>query len=199
MFAVAVALGVMGWALGWFGDRTINASAVPTVTVTAPATEPTTATHTEDGTSTSTTSVTPSEAPATLTSREQRDQAFRELESIVASDAQRSPIRGQWVAQLASKYEGVVDKSQQSTPFTLVQILAEIEKLRVNPDYGSIVRVVHQGDWAKSTAGPTPLWVSFADIDVAFRADVTSWCDQHFSQRGKAQLNVCYPRQMNPR
>lgn len=185
------AFGAAGWSLGWFGHSDASASPPVTVTQTA-AMSPSSSTPTTVLTRRPTTTT-------TLTPAEQRDQAFQSLETIVAGDAQLRPIRGQWVAQLASKYEGVVDKSQQATPFTLVQILAEINALRSNSDYGSIVRVVHQGDWAKSTAGPTPMWVTFADIDATSKDAVTSWCEQHFSQRGPALLNVCYPRKIDPK
>jgi hypothetical protein len=131
-----------------------------------------------------------------LTPAERRQRDFETLQSIVRHDRRLDPIRGQWVAQLASKYEGVRDTTQQPRPFTVSDILAEVRALRSNPSFGAPVRVVLQGDWANSTPGPTPLWVTFADIDAGSRSEVAQWCESHFSQRGQALLRVCYPRQM---
>lgn len=140
---------------------------------------------------------TPSPTTTTLTPGEARQQAIATMETMVAEDRDQNPIRDQWVAQLASKYEGVVDKSQQATPFTAVEILAEIEQARSHPDYGSLVRVVHQGDWGGSTPSGKTMWVTFADIDMGSREAVLEWCESQFPQGGKALLNVCYPRQMH--
>jgi hypothetical protein len=68
---------------------------------------------------------------------------------------------------------------------------------RNNADYGSMVRVVHQGDWGNSKPGPKTMWVTFVDLDGTSRQQIVSWCEDHFPQRGEALLNVCYPRQMH--
>ncbi len=214
---MVAALAVAGWALGWLPSSKSGAptpGAATTVTVTAavpPAASAVTDTTTpslENPTASSDTATTvvsspsqPSTIPSatTLTPSEQRAQAFSALEQMVTADAQTNPIRGQWVAQLASKYEGVIDRTQQAAPFSLVQILAEINRIKANPEYGSLVRVIHQGDWAGSTPGPTPLWVTFADLNASSKDQVVVWCRSHFSQRGQALLNVCYPRQLNPK
>lgn len=158
----------------------------PTVTETSPATE-ITPTETD----------TPSPTPPSLTPDEERLAALATIEDLVSADRATDPIRGQWVAQLASKYEGVVDKSQQPTPFTIPQILAEAEALKSNPDYGSLVRVVHQGDWGQSEAPAKTLWVTFADLDASSRSAIVDWCEGHFMERGQSLLNVCYPRQLH--
>lgn len=212
---MVAAVAIAGWALGWLPgpkSRAPTPGAATTVTVTATVssaasavtdtTTPSLENPTASSDSATTVANTPSQPSAnasatTLTPSEQRAQAFSALEQMVAADAQTNPIRGQWVAQLASKYEGVSDRTQQATPFSLVQILAEINRLKANPEYGSLVRVIHQGDWAGSTPGPTPLWVTFADLNASSRNQVVVWCRSHFSQRGKALLNVCYPRQLN--
>ncbi len=139
-----------------------------------------------------------SSAPS-LTPKQKRAAAYHTLQHMVAADARKDPVRGQWVAQLASKYEGVVDKRQQSTPFTVPQILAEVNRARHNPEYGSTVRVLHQGDWAGSTAGSRVMWVTVADLDLTSRDEVVTWCRHHFRQRGAALLDVCYPRQLLPK
>lgn len=199
---VAIASGLLVvWNQHWLGGRT-KPVAVSTVTATVTAGVPTPTDGpsdppTDEPTDEPTTeATTPTDTSTTKSPSELRGAAFATLEHLVADDRSLSPIRGQWVAQLASKSEGIVDKTQQAAPFTLPQILAEIMSLKDNPDYGPLVRVVHQGDWGTSTAGPKPMWVTVADIDVTSRADVVSWCEGHFSQRGQALLNVCYPRQM---
>ncbi len=199
---VAIALGLLViWNQHWLGGMT-KPVAVSTVTATVTAGVPTPTDGpsdppTDEPTDEPTTeATTPTDTSTTKSPSELRGAAFATLEHLVADDRSLSPIRGQWVAQLASKSEGIVDKTQQAAPFTLPQILAEITSLKDNPDYGPLVRVVHQGDWGTSTAGPKPMWVTVADIDVTSRADVVSWCEGHFSQRGQALLNVCYPRRM---
>jgi hypothetical protein len=188
------ALGIAGWTLHWFGDAK-HAVAPTTSSVTMPVT-PSHPPSSED------TSAESAQTPATTTTKsatELRNEAYSLLEQTVSRDAKLDPIRGQWVAQLASKTEGIVDESQQATPFTLPDILKEIQSLQADPQFGSSVRVVHQGDWANSMAGPTPMWVAFADINASSQASVVSWCDAHFAQRGTALLNVCYPRQLSPK
>jgi len=91
----------------------------------------------------------------------------------------------------------MVDKSLQAKPFTLPDVMDRIMSMRDNSEYGSLVRVVHQGDWGKSTPGPKPMWVTFVDLDASSREEVVSWCESHFTERGKALLNVCYPREMH--
>ena len=201
---VAAIVGLGGWQVGWFATADPGAAgATITVTQTAPAQTTTDAsepTESQDASESSPTESTPTETTSTTPSpQEQRDTAFATLEDMVSTDSERDPVRGQWVAQLSSKFEGVVDTSQQATPFTLPQILAEVERLRSDPAYGELVRVVHQGDWAGSEAGATPMWVTFADLDAVSRDSVVRWCSSHFSQRGQALLNVCYPRQLKVR
>jgi len=192
------ALGIVGWRLHWFGDAE-HAAAPATSSVTMPVT-PTDPPGSEDtSTESAQTPATTAAKTRTKSATELGDDAYSLLEQTVSRDAQLDPIRGQWVAQLASKTEGIVDTSQQATPFTLPDILKEIQSLQANPEFGSSVRVVHQGDWAKSKAGPTPMWVAFADINESSRASVVSWCQAHFAQRGAALRNVCYPRQMSPK
>jgi hypothetical protein len=142
---------------------------------------------------------TPSPTTSTPSPAQLRAEAIARMEDMVDSDRELDPIRNQWVAQLSSKYEGIVDKSQQARPFTASQILAEIQTARDNPEYGSQVRVVHQGDWGGSEPLAKTMWVTFVDLDAASRDEVLAWCESHYDQRGKALLNVCYPRQMHRR
>lgn len=205
MVVLGVVAAAIGWQQGWFtGDATPDATAISATPLTgtaAPASDSANGDPTPSSLSPSAT-VLPSSPVATPTliapspTQASRDMAISALEDLVATDAALDPIRGQWVAQLSSKYEGVVDKTQQATPFTPTGILAEIDALRANGEYGSTIRVVHQGDWGDSKAHTPPMWVTFADLDLSSRDEVVAWCESHFPQRGKALLNACYPREM---
>lgn len=122
--------------------------------------------------------------------------AYAQLEALVGQDATRPTVRGQWVAQLSSKADGVVDKTLQPGPFTVPDILAEHQRLRENPTYGSFVRLVHLGDWGGVATPASPMWVTVGDINGGSSAEVTAWCEATFAQRGKALNNVCLPRRL---
>ena len=187
LLVVGLGAGAVGWQQGWLPGMA-DPTAVATATVTASATV-LTQQPTEELPSAEPT-------PTEQTPEELRAEALSTLEQIVEDDRGMSPVRGQWVAQLASKSEGIIDTTQQPDPFTLPDILAEVRSHQANSEYGSRVLVVHQGDWGQTEAGPDPMWVTFADINMSSQEEVVSWCEDHFSQRGKALLNVCYPRQM---
>lgn len=163
-----------------------------------PALSPVQSPQPEETTAAAAAPVTPSPEP-TLSEEERREAALRTLEEMVVRDRGLDPVRGQWVAQLASKYEGVVDLSQQSDPFTIPDILDEVMAARNNPDYGHLVRVIHQGDWGRSEPGPATMWVTVADLDGSSREEIVRWCESRFTQRGEALLNVCYPRELHRR
>ena len=178
-------------ALGVVQTESAAPNTLPEETPSDVTTESTSDVPTESPTTDTASPTSTTKSPAQL-----RRSAIAAMEAMVEEDRNQDPIRDQWVAQLSSKYEGVVDKTQQSRPFTTPQILAEVKAARDNPEFGSLVRVVHQGDWGGSTPGPKTMWVTFVDIDASDRDQVVSWCEDQFSQRGKALLNVCYPRQM---
>ena len=184
--ALALVVG-LGWAMNASGDQGAT-TALKTATATV------TTSPTADATPTP--PPPPKPTPKPKTARQQRADALAALNRMRAADAQRDPIRGQWVAQLASKFEGVKDSSQQATPFTVPQILAEVNRLKRNPKDDSPVLLVLQGDWGGSKARAKPLWVTFADISASSRDEAVAWCESHFEQRGKRLLAVCYPREM---
>lgn len=144
-------------------------------------------------TSTPTPPPTPSAATSTV---DPRSAAFATLEALVAQDAALPTVRGQWVAQLSSKSEGVVDTTLQQRPFTVPDILAEHLRLRGDPTYGPLVRLVHLGDWGSIGTPASPMWVTVGDMNAGSSAEVVSWCQSHFPQQGKALDNVCLARQL---
>ena len=188
----AGAVGAAAWRQGWFSSPAAP-RALSTRTVT---TSPSSASTPDPVDESQSPAPTPTPTPTGPSPVALRAAALAELEQIVADDRKQTPVRGQWVAQLASKTEGIVDTKQQMTPFTLPDILAEIKSLQLNEDYGTKVRVVHQGDWGGTKSGSKPMWVTVADIDVASKADVVAWCNDHFDERGTDLLNVCYPRRL---
>lgn len=197
---LVAALAGAGWATGLFGARSAGPTVIVTQTV-APSADAASAPAAETSAVPDTSSAAPSSTEATASATTtpaalSDEQAYANLERVVAEDKLKNPVRNQWVAQVASKYEGIVDTSQRPTPFTLVDIWTEIERWRNVPEYGSQVRVVHLGDWAGTSPHNPPMWVTFVDIDAGSKAAVTSWCEARFEQRGKALLNICYPRQM---
>lgn len=191
---LALALGGGAYAAGLFGGGSPAPTVIVTQTVTPSASATPTATETPSATPTPTATATPTPTP-TAPAALSRDQAYTNLENAVAADRAQNPVRGQWVAQLASKTEGIVDTSQKPTPFSLVDIWTEVDRHKHNSEYGSKVRVVHSGDWAGSTPN-AQMWVTFVDLDASSKAQVQGWCEAHYEQRGKALLNICYPRQM---
>lgn len=141
----------------------------------------------------------PSSTPAPTPPVDPRQAAYDRLEELVRQDSTKNVVRGQWVAQLASKYEGIVDPLVRTQPYTVPEILAEHEALRSHPEFGPSVRLLHQGDWGRAPAHNPPMWVTVADFDARSAAAVRAWCESRFPQRGKALENVCYARQLTPR
>lgn len=144
-----------------------------------------------------TTTSTPTPTPPVATpTADPLGAAYAQLEALVAQDATLPTVRGQWVAQLSSKSRGVVDTTLQPGPFTIPDILAEHLRLRHDPNYGPLVRLVHLGDWGGLATPASPMWVTVGDINARSSAEVSTWCEATFPQRGKALDNVCLARQL---
>lgn len=114
-------------------------------------------------------------------------------------------LDGRWVAQLASKYDGVVDPTQTagdgSHTFHLPDILAEHERLRSDPRFAGVrMLLLGGGDFGVNTTYSQPLWVTLADPGgLADKAAVTAWCAAHFpGQTPQSLPGVCYPRHLSP-
>lgn len=121
-----------------------------------------------------------------------------ELLGLRDGDLASTPRDSTWVAQLSSKYVGVTDASLQAVPFTVQDIYDEHIRLRGNSDYGDQVRLFLPGDFGKRGRSAKEIWITIVDLEAASKADVDSWCSQHFSQTGMALANVCLPRQFTP-
>ena len=115
------------------------------------------------------------EEPTPTPTEDPRDVAYAALEAQVAADTALDPVRDQWVAVIDSKFEGLVDPVIQADPFTVEQIKALHEESRANPEWGNLVRLLHNGDWGERKKR-TFMWVTIVDLDAPSRDDVTSWC-----------------------
>lgn len=113
--------------------------------------------------------------PEPTPTEDPRDVAYAALEAQVAADAALTPVRDQWVAVIDSKYEGLVDPVIQAEPFTVEQIKTMHDEYRTNPEWGSKVRLLHNGDWGERKERRF-MWVTIVDLDMSSKDDVTSWC-----------------------
>lgn len=113
--------------------------------------------------------------PEPTPTEDPRDVAYAALEAQVAADAALNPVRNQWVAVIDSKYEGLVDPVIQADPFTVEQIQQMHEEHRANPEWGSLVRLLHNGDWGERKKR-TFMWVTIVDLDASSKDEVTAWC-----------------------
>ena len=122
------------------------------------------------------------------------DAEARRAESVVKE-------RGQWVAQLASKYVGIVDPAQTtasgSHTFAAADIYAEHALLAraIDADVYLLdsrkwtTRRVHEGE---------PYWMTVAVSDAFVDADaVLAWCSRQYpTLSGTALSNRCLPMQL---
>ena len=123
-----------------------------------------------------------------------------------ATDIPTTPFDGQWVAQLSSKYDGIVDPLQTtgsgSHTFHYVDILAEFRHLQ-SLDLGSanITLLLSTDYGSRETVSGHPLWVTFALPALSSRSEVDSWCATQFASvtglTGNALADACMPAQLN--
>ncbi|OWV04282.1 hypothetical protein B5D80_20445 [Micromonospora wenchangensis] len=130
--------------------------------------------------------------------------ALAELHRLHDQDLPTVNLDGRYVAQLASKSEGIVDPRQQaangSHTFYASDILAEHLRLRV--EFGTEVPVVLllSTDYGQQQRhGNQPLWLTFAVLPEGSKESVASWCGGHFAQlTEEARQNLCVPRRLRP-
>lgn len=130
--------------------------------------------------------------------------AQAELQQERDQDIARVPLQGQWVAQLASKYDGVTDPAQTTASgshvFRTADILQEFQRLQQQDAGGASIFLLLSTDYgSRQLANGHVLWVTFADAGFSSQADVTGWCSVNFAPlSGKALLDVCSARQLLP-
>jgi hypothetical protein len=171
---------------GSIGDQPVPvATTLPAEPATPETTAPTEAATTDDSTS--------------------EDSALTELEQL--SDEGRSQVsfHGQYAAQLASKYPGLVDPLQTtatgSHTFGAADILDEYQGL--HDAHGGIehpVILLKSTDYGKrQMIGTHFLWVTFAVGGFPDSQSVQDWCDDQFAALDAEQRkNQCAVRRLEP-
>ena len=166
--------------------------ATPTASVSAVPTDDTSSSPTDQSTESSTPSVSPevpTEKPATTLAR------LRE------QDLASAVLDGRWIAQLASKYDGVVDRTQTAASgghtFRLADIVAEHQSLRNRfESQGISVLLLRATDFGRQRGGTRTIWVTIADPGAGTKDEMLRWCTRNFPNRTKKQVeNVCFPRE----
>lgn len=132
-------------------------------------------------------------------SAEQVQQSLAALQAARDSSRQQVTLDGRWAAQLASKYDGVVDPLQRtaagSHTFGYPDILTEFEQLRAA--YGNAVIMLNATDFGRQVESPKPYWISLYDGGFTTSAQAQAWCEQQFpGTTGKALANTCLPRSL---
>jgi hypothetical protein len=143
----------------------------------------------------------PTQAPTRAP--DQQSEALVALNKQRATDLATTPLDGQWVAQLSSKYDGIVDPLQTSASgshtFHNVDILAEFRRLQGLDLGGANLTLLLSTDYGqRQTVSGHALWVTFAVPELSSASEVTSWCTTHFAPlTGATLLDACTPRQLN--
>jgi hypothetical protein len=149
-------------------------------------------------------SPTPSPTPSEPSQEELEQQAYAALEKQAATDRQQVKLRGQWVAQLSSKYVGVRDPRQKTASgshmFYAVDILTEHQNLRDTIGDGYDVRLLRGQDFSPGlTHNGDIFWFTFAFGNFESRHEVDSFCESAFpSLTGTSLENRCLPRRIRP-
>jgi hypothetical protein len=198
---------LVGTVLGWLNADRANATfpASDSSITTEPSTDPpSTPSPTPTEPDPSETPSAPAPTPSEQTKAELEQQAYSALEEQAATDLQRTNLRGQWVAQLSSKYVGVRDplqKTRSGSPrFYAVDILAEHQDLRYRFDGQYDVMLLRGQDFNPGTTynGET-LWYTFLLGDFESRRSVDSFCRSAFpGLSGEYLKNHCLPRTLKP-
>ena len=156
-------------------------------------------------TSTNTTELTGTVEPTdTTTTIDPENTAAFELKTLRDGDLRTVSLDASWVAQLASKYVGIVDPEQITEGgghvFGAVDILAEHRRLRYGDNLGARVVLLLSTDYDKrQLVNGNPLWVTFALGNFGSAEDVDAWCHRRFPQLSSTQLtNACTARRLRP-
>ncbi len=126
-----------------------------------------------------------------------------ELQAIRDRDLGRVRFEGQWVAQLAAKYFGIVDPLQTtasgSHTFMPPDVLAEYRQLRQR--FGDPVVLLLGTDHSPRVTAPSGarLWVTSYTGRFRSAEEVQDWCRRAYpTLTGRALANQCVPRRFTP-
>lgn len=125
------------------------------------------------------------------------------LEQMRAASLRGYSFRGQFVAQLASKYPGVVDPHQKtmsgSNTFQTVDIMNEHDQLRSRFATDRVLLFKSTDYGKRQTINGHPLWVTVVS-EFATKDAALAWCQRNFPgySSTKDLENRCAVRQLNP-
>ena len=148
--------------------------------------------------------VTPVPTQAPIPVPDPEVEALAALNQQRAADLPTTPLQGQWVAQLSSKYDGIVDPLQTSGSgshtFHNVDILAEFQRMQALDLGGASLTLLLSTDYGqRETVSGHALWVTFAMPGLSSASEVQSWCSTYFAPlTGQELQDACTPRQLAP-
>jgi hypothetical protein len=187
---------------------TVTISTVPTTTTefTVPPSPAVTYTPTEPTYTPTEPSYSPkvSLSPSAPTKGELEQAAYDALKEQAAVDRRQTNVRGQWVAQLSSKYVGVRDRLQKtasgSHKFNAVDILAEHKDVRNRfGDLYDVILLRGQDFGSGKTHNGKTLWYTFVIGNFASRGDVSYFCSSAFPDLTGTRLDDhCLSRRLRP-
>lgn len=133
------------------------------------------------------------------------NEARAALSRLARADSDSISFRGQWAAQVASKYVGIVDPQQLTSSgsheFGAADIYAEHLALEGSVTGAEVVLLDSRTYGSGRTMQGEPFWVTVAVNDAEFTsADaIVAWCAQQFPElQGTALNDRCLPTQLGP-
>ncbi|MEW2475942.1 hypothetical protein AB0875_19310 [Micromonospora gifhornensis] len=148
--------------------------------------------------------VVPTTESAEPTFDDPEDLALAQLHQFRQQDLPTVSLAGQYVAQMASKTVGIVDRNQiaanGSHTFYAEDILAEHLDLRNRFDGETQVVLLLSTDYGRQQLYEgEPLWITLALPPGSSKEAVARWCANQFPQLTGTDLdNQCVPRRLNP-
>lgn len=136
----------------------------------------------------------PSEQPSVTPQQALTDQRDADVPTLT--------LDGHWVAQLASKFDGVTDPRQEAPDgthtFRLADILAEHQGFRSR--FGDGIKLIGGDDMGKRSGRLVATWTTIYDPgSFADESSVASWCLSAFPRlTGNDLGDVCLPRPSSP-
>ncbi len=196
LFVVAT---LVGTGVGWLNANRSNANSL-VIQSSTPTDSPSTALPPSDS---PTPTPTPLPTPSEPTEAELEQQAYDALTEQAATDRRQIKLRGQWAAQLSSKYVGVRDPLQEtalgSHTFYAADILAEHQDLRATFGAYDVILLRGQDFSPGMTHNGDTFWYTFVLGNFDSRNDVDYFCEGAFQGlTGKDLKNRCLPRTLRP-
>lgn len=126
--------------------------------------------------------------------------AVHKLNQWADADEARTPPDGKWQVVLGSKYVGIVDRKQQTAPFTAQDIWAQFQGYRrqFSADADKF-RVLRSSDYGNQQRFDGHVyWVAMLLFDFDSAAEAKGWCQDRFGKTGKALEEDCIQAHYTP-